>query len=274
MTVLGLALFSLPVWASAPEILPPELADRVDLAHSLSMADRLEFHTRPWLGLPYTEGPLGEGEGYDPDPLVRYDTFDCLTLVEEALALSMATSHEEVQRIRLGLRYRNGGPVTYENRRHFMLAEWIPGNVSEGWLQDLTPQLPGAVQFNREVSLSVWSSWRRRALFPLPDERLPTGEQIFWYLPLDAALSAIHEIPPGSVVFTLRQPLAHLPISITHVSLTIPGEQPTMRHATKMGEGLVRDDSLQWYLEHLQTYTNWPVAGIIVLAPIEGGQNP
>ena len=271
--MLGLALLSLPTWANPPEALPRELAERVTLAHSLPIADRLEFHTRPWLGLPYTEGPLGEGEGYDPDPLVRYDTFDCLTLVEEALALSMADSPEEVNRIRMGLRYRHGGPVTYENRRHFMLAEWIPGNVDEGWLQDLTPGLAGAVQFSREVSLSVWNSWRRRSLFPFPDERLPTGLQSFWYLPLEAALASINEIPAGSVIFTLRQPLAHLPISITHVGLTIPGEQATMRHATKMGEGLVRDDSLRWYLEHLQTYTNWPVAGIIVLSPIEGGQN-
>ena len=58
---------------------------------------------------------------------------------------------------------------------------------------------------------------------------------------------------------------------VTHVGFTVPGEHATMRHATRMGEGGVRDDSLAWYVEHLQSYANWPVAGINVLMPLEQG---
>ncbi|MCB9741246.1 MAG: DUF1460 domain-containing protein [Alphaproteobacteria bacterium] len=42
--------------------------------------------SEPWLGLPYQLGPLGEAGGVDPDPVMRFDVFDCLTFIEEVLA--------------------------------------------------------------------------------------------------------------------------------------------------------------------------------------------
>ncbi|MCB9741247.1 MAG: hypothetical protein H6740_01330 [Alphaproteobacteria bacterium] len=75
------------------------------------------------------------------------------------------------------------------------------------------------------------------------------------------------------MVFTLRQPWDHLPIAITHVGITIPARAPTMRRASRrMGKRVVRDDKLAWYMKHLGTYSNWPAAGLIVLAP--GGVRP
>jgi len=265
---------SLALADSGAMFLPPDVSARVlELRHQ-PLGDRVKAHSDPWLGAPYTDGPLGEAGGPDPDPVFRYDTFDCLTFVEEVLALSLAADPVGVQAIRMGLRYRGGQPADYENRRHFMLAEWIPGTVEEGWMWDLTAQLPGAVEYSRTVRNETWRNWSRRSLFDLEDDRLPVGEQRFWYLPLDAAAAAVNRIPPGTVVFTLRQPMDHIPISVTHVGITIPGEEVTMRHATKMGEGSLRDDSLAWYIEHLRSYSNWPVVGLIVLAPREQGPRP
>ena len=263
-----------PSSAQNPLFLPEDTARRVRELRGAPLGTRVEAHSTPWLGLPYTEGPLGEAGGPDPDPVVRYDTFDCLTFVEEVLALSLATDPVNVQTVRMGLRYRGGGPTTFENRRHFMLAEWIPGTIEEGWMEDLTPSLPGAQQISRTVRDETWRTWSRRDLFPLEDARLPVGAQSFWYLPLDAAAAAVDRIPPGSVIFTLRKPLEHIPNAVTHVGITIPGEATTMRHATKMGESTVRDDSLAWYIEHLSSYTNWPVAGLVILVPREQGPRP
>ncbi|MCB9761881.1 MAG: DUF1460 domain-containing protein [Alphaproteobacteria bacterium] len=227
--------------------------------------------SEPWLGRPYQLGPLGEAGGLDPDPVTRFDVFDCLTFVEEVLALALAPDPVSAQYVRMGLRYRGGSPWTYENRRHFMLAEWIPGTIAEGWMEDLTPTLPGAVQTTKDIRLETWTGWRQRPTFPLPDARLPVGELSYWYIPLDAAAEAIPQIPPGSVVFTLRKPWAHLPIAITHVGITVPAERPTMRHASRMGRRVVRDDDLAWYADHLRTYANWPAEGLIVLRPLEFG---
>ena len=38
-----------------------------------------------YLGAKYVADPLGEGYGYDADPLIREDAFDCVTFVETSL---------------------------------------------------------------------------------------------------------------------------------------------------------------------------------------------
>lgn len=238
---------------------------------ALPLGERIKLHSDSWIGLPYSEGAFGEGGGLDTDPMIRRDVFDCLTMVEEALALSLAHDPVAVQRVRMGLRYRNGGPATYENRRHFMLAEWIPGTIEDGWMQDITGDFPGALTMERTVTNETWSNWSKRRLFPLSDERLPTGSQSVTYLPVEAAQAAVNQIPDGAIIFTLREIYAHLPIAVTHVGITIPGDTPTVRHATKIGDDMVRDHSLLWYLEHLESYVNWPAAGVIILMPQDYG---
>lgn len=256
------------------ERIPEDVRQRAREAHGWSLGQRVRHISEPWLGLPYEMGPLGEAGGVDPDPVTRYDVFDCLTFVEETLALALAPDPIDAPRVRAALRYRNGGPATYENRRHFMVAEWIPGTIAEGWMVDITPTFAGAVHAQKVVTPDVWANWRRRSLFALPDARLPIGSFDYWYLPLDAAAAAVPKIPPGSVVFTLREPWPHLPEAITHVGLTVAAEVPTMRHASRMGKRIVRDDKLAWYVEHLRTYVNWPAAGLIVLYPQEFGPTP
>lgn len=86
-----------------PLFLPEATARRVLELRDEPLGTRVKAHSAPWLGLPYTDGPLGEAGGPDPDPVVRYDTFDCLTFVEEVLALSMATDPVNVQAVRMGL---------------------------------------------------------------------------------------------------------------------------------------------------------------------------
>ncbi len=238
---------------------------------TLSIGERLMLHSDDWVGLPYGEGAFGEGGGEDSDPMIRRDMFDCLTMIEEALALSLAHDPVAVHRVRMGLRYRNGGPATYENRRHFMLSEWIPGNIEDGWMRDITGEYPGAITVERRVTDDTWSNWSRRGLFSLSDDRLPTGSQTVTYLPVAAAQASVNEIPEGAIIFTLREIYPHLPIAITHVGMTIPGENPTIRHATKIGEDMVRDHPLLWYLQHLETYVNWPAAGVIILMPQDYG---
>jgi hypothetical protein len=252
----------------------------VQLASSvrhLPLPQRLEKITAAWLGRPYLDGPLGEAGGVDPDPVTRYDAFDCVTFVEEALALALGNDSVDVARVRRSLRYRDGGPATYLNRRHFMLAEWIPGNVADGWFRDVTPDLPGAVQLTHTVTGATWSGWARRSLFSLPDSRLPVGTIEFHHLPLQAFRdnpALIDELPVGAVIFTQRVLAPHLPIAITHVGLTVPAQVPTVRHATKIGKDEVKDHRLDWYIRNLESYKNWPAAGLIILEPLEFGPRP
>ncbi|MBN1335297.1 MAG: DUF1460 domain-containing protein [Deltaproteobacteria bacterium] len=249
---------------------PPEVVEVARTTRDLPLGDRVAAVSTPFLRLPYLDGPTGEGRAPDPDPPARYDAFDCLTFVEEVLALALAPDPAEAGTYRTALRFRNAQP-DYQSRNHFFEWEWVPRNIENGLLEDVTEALGGAVVHEKDVSPSVWRRWRRRPLLALPDERFPTGKFRLPVLPLEAALAAVLRIPPGAIVVTVRTPVAHLPVVVTHVSLTIPGQTPTMRHATRMSTHNVRDDSLVWYLEHLREYTRWPVAGIQVLLPREQG---
>ena len=252
---------------------PDEVIERARAARALPLPERLEAITEPWVGLPYLLGGLGEAGGPDPDPVTRYDSFDCLTFIEEAVALAISPMPERAHEVRMALRYRDGGPWTYENRRHFMLSEWIPGTVADGWMVDITPTLTGAEPRTKTVTGATWAGWSRRHLFAdLSPERLPVGTLDFHVLPIEVAADALDEIPPGAVVFTVRALWDHLPIAISHVGLSI--SEGRMRHASAMGDKVVRDDDLGWYVRHVQTYSNWPTEGLIVLVPQEYGPSP
>src|SRR5262245_14095612 len=63
----------------------------------LPLADRLLATSERFLQTPYHLSPLGEGGGTDPDPYFRLDAVDCLTFVEETIAMSLAPSLDRVE---------------------------------------------------------------------------------------------------------------------------------------------------------------------------------
>ncbi|MCK6521968.1 DUF1460 domain-containing protein [Myxococcota bacterium] len=267
----GAALRTSSTSATPLARVPDDVANNARAVRELPLGERIKAITDPWLGRPYAIGVLGEADLVDPDPLTRYDVFDCLTFVEEALALALAPDPVSAHRVRVGLRYRGGAPITYENRKHFMLAEWIPQNVAEGWIEDITPNLPGATQATKVVTAETWRRWGRRSLFDLPDERLPVGTLNFWYVPLSRVAEALAVTPDGAIVFEMRVPRDWIPITLTHVSLKVPAPTPTLRHASRTGRGGVRDERVSSYIARLQAYSNWPAAGVVVLMPREFG---
>jgi hypothetical protein len=212
----------------------------------------------------------GEGEGHDPDAPARYDRFDCMSFLEEALGMVLAGDPLGAPQIRDALRYH--GAPSYLTRNHFMEAQWIPNGIASGLLEDITDRVGPARTITHDVDGTVWSRWRGRRRFALLDAELPMGRWSLRYLDLAAAAEAAPRIPPGAIVVTLRVPRDWSPVITTHVSLVLPGKsEPIMRHATRMGKQLVRDDRLSWYMTHLRDYVRWPSLGVAVLMPREQG---
>lgn len=268
--LLGLAMAraqdpSLPRWTLSSETVAAvrAVADR-------PIGERIDAATRGWLGLPYQNEITGEGAGPDGDAPARYDRFDCMSLLEEALGMTLAGDPLGAPAIRDALRY--AGPVGYTSRNHFMEAQWIPNAIASGLLEDITDRVGPARTLQHEVTLATWNNWRGRRRFQLLDTELPLGTWSVRYLDLAAAAEAVPRIPPGAVVVTMRVPRPWSPVITTHVSLVIPGAtEPMMRHATRMGKQLVRDDRLSWYMMHLRDYVNWPALGVMILMPREQG---
>ncbi len=239
---------------------------------------RMEAASHDWLGLPYLNESAGEQDADDPDPPARYDTFDCLTFVEEVLGLTLTGDPLDAPLVRDALRYKDAGPRptwrrSYNERRHFMEAEWLPDAVRNGLLTDITERVGPARRLDHLVTPSTWQNWRHTRFFHLPKELYPVGEWSMRYLDLPTAGAYVQNIPAGALVLTMRQPETWAPIVITHVSLVVqdPTGKVHMRHATRMGSQKVRDDDITWYVKHLSDYVNWPALGIAVYMPREQG---
>ena len=249
---------------------PSAVVSAIRAVADRSVGERLDVATRPFLGRPYIVDPVGEGEGADADVPARYDVFDCMSFVEEGLGMVLAGDPVNAPAIRDALRYDRFADNAHRN--HFMEAQWIPRAVASGLLEDVTDRLGHARTLTKSVTPAVWQGWRSRRRFFLADPELPVGTWSLRYLDLGQAAEAAPKIPPGALVVTLRVERAWSPIVTTHVSLVVPGRsEPMMRHATKMGKRLVRDDKLSWYMTHLRDYVNWPALGVVVLMPREQG---
>jgi len=214
----------------------------------------------------------GERTGPDNDPPARYDTFDCLTFLEEILALSLAGDPVGAPVIRDAIRYRDA-EVGYANRHHFMMAQWVPANIAAGFVEDITHTLGETHRIEKEVTRQTWQNWQGTHGFELQLDELPVGRFGLNVLSLDAAEAAVDRIPPGAIILTVRQAKDWKPIVISHVGFMVPvaaGEPPRVRHATKMQGGSVRDHFLAGYIERMRWYQR-PVEGITVLMPLDQG---
>ena len=251
--------------------MPEQVRETAERVRPLPLVERIDAVSASMLGVPYVGDPLGEGREPDLDPLVRYDAFDCLTYVEEVLALSLAPDPAHAADVRLDLRY-GGNEPRYENRHHFMELQWIPSAIERGWLRETTAEYGETETYRREITADTWSSWRSRSQFALTDEQLPIGTMELQYLPLERAREVATQIRPGSVVMTVREDRTYNPIWISHLGFVVPGEQPTIRHASRMRSVMeTRDQGLVWYIEQLMAYKNWKAVGIAVFEPIEAG---
>lgn len=253
-------------------VIPEAVAKVARSVANAPLAYRMKAVSEPFLGLPYLVNGHGEGTDPDPDPPARYDSFDCLTFLEEILALSMAGDPLSAPRLRNAMRYRNG-EADYTKRHHFMMAQWIPENIAAGFVKDITHTLGETHRIEKKVTRQTWTNWQGSNAFDLSIDDLPVGSFGLNVLSLDAAEAAIDQIPAGAIILTVRQPRDWKPIVVSHVGFVIPsleGQPARVRHATKMQGGSVRDHFLAWYIDHIRWYQR-PVEGITVLMPVEQG---
>ncbi len=259
----------LPAGPPPSGALPKGLADVAIAVRDLPIGARMKAVTDPLLGVPYKLDGLGEGDGWDPDPLARYDAFDCIGFVEEALALAMAGDPVHAADVRNRLRY-GAGPIDYAHRRHFMELQWIPGNVADGFVVDTTAKYGATMHMEREITPDTWKRWHKRSAFHLTDDELPNGTMKLDVLPLATALTAVAALPDGAIVLTVRKDVG-TPVWISHTGFVVHDAEGHVmqRNASRRAGMSVIDEDLATYVHHLQTYTKWPSAGIAILEPVD-----
>jgi hypothetical protein len=288
--LLAALLLAGPGFAQDARGKPGPLALTFKKSADARVAQRVEAFSAVLLGVPYQEFPLGEGADgvYDSDPLMRLDRADCVTFVEETLALARAGDEAGMRAELTKIRYR-GGVVSYETRNHFTDADWLPNNAAAGFIRDVTAEVAGADARTaaKTISKKAWyaaktdkdlkgprvealSPAQRRALVDqwralgaaLPDQPVSLP-----YLPISALARHAADIPSGTIVSLVRADAPDKPTLISHMGLIVRvGGALYFRHAAQ-GQRVLDVPLLEYFRKY--DGASWPLLGLNLAAPLE-----
>src|SRR3954454_9404460 len=199
-------LAALLLLATAPvlSLSEAQLDSTIARTHKRPFAERIAALSQLFVGVPYGEFPLGDGQRPpEPGPLFRTDAVDCQTYVETVLAMANARSLDHAKAILDDIRYADGKP-SFQSRNHFTEAQWLPANSRKGYLKDAVPALDRRAP--AETLALLKSEWTQvPALKRLADANIPDGKYQVRYLPLEEARKRAKEIAPGTVVMVVRE---------------------------------------------------------------------
>lgn len=261
--LLALVLVATP-WASMGD------AQRADaMAHLKTLPtlrERVLEATAGFVGSPYVLSPLGEGSGHDPDPLLRFDAVDCVTMIEESIALSTAEPGNLVEALS-AIRY--DGPPAWENRLHVMEAQWLPVNVKRGLLRDVTAQYGG--ENTRKVKkVLTAATWKEKGAvgLALPESKQPRGTFELEVIPSAVAAEALAKAPPGLLVVVVRADRPWLVTRVSHVGVLVQGPKgPLLRHASRSFKKVV-EEPVSRYLTRNLDFAQWTIEGLALFEPL------
>jgi hypothetical protein len=236
-------------------------AAQLDALKSLPLEARFAAASEGFLGTAYVLSPLGEGAGHDPDPLVRYDAADCLTMVEQSLALAITPEASQVIETLNRIRYE--GAPSYEGRLHVMEAQWLPVNVSRGLLEDVTRRYGKDVvkRVSKRITKETWAEKGGVSLGLSPAGQA-IGEFFLDIVPSDRAPAVRATAPEGLIVVVVRADRPRLVTRVTHVAVLVQkASGPFLRHASRSFKKVV-DEPVEKYLKRNLEFGAWTVEGV------------
>lgn len=230
-----------------------------------TMRERILAASEGFLGTAYLLSPLGEGEGKDADPLIRFDAVDCLTLVEESFALSCAPPASLVERLS-AIRY--AGTPSWDNRLHVMESQWIPEQLARGNLKDVTRQFGG--DETRVVKKVITAqTWKEKGALGLglSAEHQLTGAFTLDVIPAALAPKLLATAPAGLLVVVVRADRPWLVTRVSHVGVLVQGTKgPMLRHASRSFKKVV-DEPLSRYVSRNLDFGTWTIEGLALFEP-------
>lgn len=264
MTALVSLLLVATPWSSMGEA---QRADAMGHLKTLpTLRERLVEASAGFVGTPYGLSPLGEGAGRDADPLIRWDAVDCVTMIEQSLALSTAEPATLVETL-TALRY-DGAPA-WDNRLHIMEAQWLPQNVKRGLLRDVTAQW-GGEQTRRVKKVLSPATWKEKSgvSLALPEDKQPRGTFELDVIPSAVAAQALRRAPAGLLVVVVRADRPSLVTRVSHVGVLVQtAKGPMLRHASRSFKKVV-DEPLSRYLGRNLDFAQWTIEGLALYEPL------
>lgn len=237
----------------------------------LEMADLVVRVGQQFLGTPYKAHVL---EQRDPEKLVVFlRGFDCVTLIENVLALSRCvkmgmpsfdTFAKELQRIR----YREGILDGYPSRLHYF-SEWIVDNERKGIVRDASRELGGTAY----TKTFRWMSAHRSDYPQLQDDRVleqirrierTLSNEEFSYVPRREILKPSSRILDGirsGDIIALTSGRSGLDVAHAGIAVrTLDGELHLLHASRDLGEVHITRESFREYLIKYLSFSGVMVA--------------
>lgn len=212
------------------------------VADEARLTRRIDLISARFVGLPYAQNPLGGGPGLPEALTVSFDSFDCVTYMETALALALsADAGGFLDTLRM-LRYE-GGQVSWHKRNHYM-TDWVGNNVAAGLVINLTAG-PLAVEVSRRLSVI---------------KALPERDVSFLVYRKQTLPSFAPAVETGDLVLFAS---AKRNLDFFHTGLAVRrGGALLLRHATRSA-GAVVEEPLEDFLRRFR------MSGVVLLRPVE-----
>lgn len=224
-------------------------------------------------GTPYVGATL---ELYDDREICSINLLglDCVTLFENALGFArMVKKGKERPEDLLAevtfTRYRGGRLSDYTSRLHYT-TDWIHDNVAKGVVKDLTPDLPGAIPYRRQVGFMSAHPQNYRQLKANPSMvpkiaaiESEMNERSMAYIPKGSIAPVEPLLKTGDIVGTTTTIEG---IDISHTGLCYRDEKGLLRflHASLTKKEVTLDDRLSMYVNSVTKHT-----GIMVARPVD-----
>ncbi len=206
------------------------------------------------LGTAYQDGPLGEGPGapHDADPLIDLTRVDCVTYVEQCLALAAGLNYTDSVAKLQQIRYA-GGAVDFGTRNHFMVADWA---VENAWCVDVTGQLGVPVESqSRRISKR---DFFKRVKAPEFGTDIPDRDVQIQIVPSHLAAAAAPRITkPSVIVFVGKIDW----LFALHCGIFLPeaGGSGRLYHASSKSEAVVAVDLADYVASQSKRYLGFVV---------------
>lgn len=225
---------------------------------------------KSFLGKPYAPNTL-EINGVEEKIVVNLEAFDCATLVEQGLALSIMSVQQkdklsDLEQTLTRIRYRGGKLDGYASRLHYF-TDWIQDNERKGIVKDITQSLGGEL-LKKPINFmtthrNLYPNLSEQATFDLIKEvekRLSsTG---FYYIPKAKLREVEVNIEEGDII-TITTNIAGLDVSHDGIAVKKGGRIHLLHASSDAQKVIISEDPLVDYL-----LKNKKQTGVVVCRPL------
>lgn len=238
-----------------------EYAEKEQLSN-LSVEKRIPIIARFFLGKPYKSNTLNVNQ--QELPVINLRELDCVTLVENVLALAYLRQYNEnavdafVENI-VKIRYRHGEIEDYTSRLHYS-TDWLYEMQRQKLLSDVT-SATGGIKYAKNVNYMSKHYTRypvlakdKKLLQKMKTIETEINRRTYYYIPKQKIGNIAGKIQDGDVVLITTNTTG---LDTSHLGFALKRKGKTyLLHASSTGKKVViTEQPLQEYMEGIQSQT-------------------